>query len=172
MSKSLSFACAMLCAVSALLATSEPVCPAEWGEPSPAGKRIVQALSEATVLEFIETPLRDVIDTLEDRHGIEIQLDCRALEEVGIPSDTPITKALGGVSLRSCLRLMLRDLDLTYTVADEVLLITTPEEAEDRTCVRVYPVEDLVARPSGSESKLACELLIKAVSKCVKPASW
>ena len=113
MSKSLSVACAVLCALAALLATPERVCSAEWGELSPAGKRITQALSEATALEFIETPLQDVIDYLKDRHGIEIQLDCRALDDVGVPSDTPITKALRGVSLRSGLRLMLADLDLT-----------------------------------------------------------
>ena len=40
---------------------------------------------------------------------------------------------------------MLRNLaDLTYVIRDEVLLITTPEEAEAQLSVRVYPVADLV----------------------------
>ncbi len=98
----------------------------------PAEKKIADALRSPTVLEFVETPLADVIDYLKDLHGIEIQVDKKALEDVGIGTDAPVTKHLKGISLRSALRLLLRDLDLTYMIEDEVLLITTPEEAEAR----------------------------------------
>jgi ferric-dicitrate binding protein FerR (iron transport regulator)/tetratricopeptide (TPR) repeat protein len=95
-----------------------------------AEKRVQDALRSPTHLEFVEAPLQDVIDYLKDLHGIEIQVDKKALDDVGIANDTPITKQLKGISLRSALRLILRDLDLTYVIQDEVLLITTPEEAE------------------------------------------
>jgi len=95
-----------------------------------AEKKIDDALKSPTQLEFIETPLQDVIDYLKDFHDIEIQIDKKALDDVGIGSDTPITKNLKGISLRSALRLTLRELDLTYVIQDEVLLITTPEQAE------------------------------------------
>jgi len=55
-----------------------------------------------------------------------------------------VTRNLSGVSLRSALRLMLKDLDLTYVIRDEVLLITTPEEANAKLVTKVYPVADLV----------------------------
>ena len=77
-------------------------------------------------------------------HGIEIQIDHRALEDIGIGSDTPITRNLKGITLRSALRLMLKEMDLTYVVRDEVLQITTPEEAESELTTKVYPVADLV----------------------------
>ena len=51
---------------------------------------------------------------------------------MGIGTDTPVTKNLKGITLRSALRLMLRELSLTYIIKDEVLLITTPEEAESQ----------------------------------------
>ncbi len=107
-------------------------------------EKIFQALNDSTTLEFIETPLADVVDYLKDLHGIEIQIDHRALEDVGIGSDTPITRNLKGITLRSALRLMLKEMDLTYVVRDEVLLITTPEEAESELTTKVYPVADLV----------------------------
>jgi hypothetical protein len=110
----------------------------------PAERKIDDALRSPTQLEFIETPLTDVIDYLKDYHQIEIQLDRRALDQVGIDSGTPITKNLRGISLRSALRLMLRELDLTYLIKDEVLLVTTPEQAETELTVKVYPVADLV----------------------------
>ncbi len=74
-------------------------------------------------MEFIETPLQDVIDFLKDFHQIEIQIDQKSLDDVGIGTDTPITRNLKGITLRSALRLLLRDLDLTYLIRDEVLLI-------------------------------------------------
>jgi tetratricopeptide (TPR) repeat protein len=107
-------------------------------------KKIQDALKSPTQLEFIETPLSDVIDYLKDYHGIEIQLDNKALSDVGIGSDTPVTKNLKGITLRSAMRLMLRELNLTYIIKDEVLLITTPEEAETQLSTKVYPVADLV----------------------------
>ena len=110
----------------------------------PSEERIVKALDETTSLEFVETPLSDVVDYLKDLHKIEIQLDTKALEDAGAGSDTPITKNLKGISLRSALRLMLGGLDLTYVIKDEVLLITTLEKAGTELVTKVYPVADLV----------------------------
>lgn len=110
----------------------------------PAEKKIVEALESPTKMEFHESPLEDVVEYLKQYHDIEIVIDNRALGDVGAGSDTPITKSLKGISLRSALRLTLRDLDLTYMIRDEVLLITTPEEAENQLTTKVYPVADLV----------------------------
>ena len=88
--------------------------------------------------------MSDVIDYLKTLHGIEIQIDKKALDDVGIGSSSPVTRNLKGISLRSALRLMLRDMDLTYMIENEVLLITTPDTANERLTTRVYPVADLV----------------------------
>ena len=109
-----------------------------------AEQSIFQALDDDTSLQFLDSPLEEVVLFLEDQHDIQIELDTRALDDVGIGTDVPISKNLKGISLRSALRLMLRDLDLTYVIRDEVLLITTPEEAESKLITKVYPVGDLV----------------------------
>ena len=132
---------------------SSPAHAGDWPpvDIGPATARVEDALKDPTTLEFIETPLQDVVDFLKDVHGIEIQIDSRALEDVGIGSDTPVTRNLKGISLRSALRLVLKELDLTYVVRDEVLLITTPEEAEQDTngYVQVYDVEPLLDEEHG-----------------------
>ncbi|NLF72708.1 MAG: VWA domain-containing protein [Candidatus Anammoximicrobium sp.] len=109
-----------------------------------AEQKIFSALEDDTRLEFIETPLNSVIDFLKDQHDINIEIDTKALDDIGVGTDSPITRNLKGISLRSALRLMLKDLGLTYVVKDEVLLITTPEEAESKLVTKVYPVGDLV----------------------------
>ncbi len=116
----------------------------DLANPKPAERKIREELKKPTQMEFIEMPLSDVIDYLKDYHGIEIQLDKKALDDVGIGSDTPITKNLKGISLRSALRLLLKEHSLTYVIENEMLLITTPEEADNRLVTKVYPVADLV----------------------------
>ena len=112
---------------------------------NPAEVKIVKALDEMTELDNIqEMPLTDVIDYLKTKHDIEIQLDNKALEEAGVALDTPITRNLKNITLRSALRLVLRELDLTYVIRDEVLLITTTAQAETIMTTKVYPVADLV----------------------------
>ena len=71
------------------------------GDESPAERKIREALSQPTQVEFVETPLKDVIDYLKDLHHIEIQLDAPALKEAGVDESTPVTKNLKGISLRS-----------------------------------------------------------------------
>ena len=109
-----------------------------------AEQKIQKALKSPTEMVFVDTPLEQVISFLKDYHGIEIQLDKSALEAASISTDTPITKNIKGISLRSALRLTLHELELTYIIQDEVLLITTPEEADARLVTKVYPVADLV----------------------------
>jgi uncharacterized membrane protein YgcG len=109
-----------------------------------AEQRITEALDDIATLEFIETPLSDVVEFLKDNHDIPIEIDNKALDDVGLSTDVPVTRNLKGITLRSALRLMLRELDLTYMIRDEVLMITTPEEAETQLVTKVYPVADLV----------------------------
>jgi hypothetical protein len=111
----------------------------------PAEAKIREALNGPTVIDFVETPLQDVIDYLIDAHQIPIQVHKRAFDDAGIGTDTPITRHLrGNVSLASALNLILSDLDLTYVIGNEVLLITTEADARTRTVLRTYEVSDLV----------------------------
>lgn len=111
---------------------------------TPAEKKIREALEAPTQMEFTETPLQDAVGYLKDLHSIEIQLDTRAMEDAGVGSDTPVSRVLNGVSLKSALRLLLGEYDLTFIVKDEVLLITTQDKAESELVTKAYPVADLV----------------------------
>ena len=132
---------------------------AEWPpvEFNLANSQIEKALGEPTTLEFIETPLQDVVDFLKDLHGIEIQIDARALEDIGIGSDRPITCNLKGITLRSALKLMLDETKLQAVVRDEVLLVTTQDalEKDGAAFFQVYDVEPLLGEDAGIEDLVA-----------------
>ena len=141
-----------------------------------AYQRIEQALAGAASFEFVETPLVDVVRYIEQEHQIPTLIDKRALDDVGLGSDTPVTISVENISLRSALRLMLKELDLTYVLRDEVLKITTPEESENEPAIMVYPVADFLTRESpGAEPAVAEEqldLLIDLIETTVAPDTW
>ena len=106
-------------------------------------------LDQRIDLEFVETPLREVADFLQCATQTHVRLDARALEENGIGLDTPVTFSANGLALRSGLRLLLRQLDLTYTIRDGGLQITTHDEAEQTLATKVYPVARLITSRTG-----------------------
>ncbi len=119
----------------------------DLGKVGGTEQRIFNELSKETNVDFVEQPLKDAMMYLGDLHKIPIVLSQKKLEEASVSMDTPVTKTLRGVTLRSALRLILKDLELTYVIRDEVLQITTPEDAESQLITKVYPVGDLVIPP-------------------------
>jgi hypothetical protein len=124
-----------------------------------------QALNHETSCEFSETPLSDVVEYLSKLHGVEISLNVRGLDDVGIADDTPVTFNLQGVRLSSALNLILQPLDLTWIVNKDSILITIHEDAESRLTVVSYPVSDLLV--DGS-----LETLIEIVEMHAAAGSW
>jgi hypothetical protein len=112
---------------------------------SPAEKKIQEELLRPTQFQFNETPLKDVVTFIKDLHGINIELDRKKLEDAGVnPDDTLITRNLSGVSLKAALKLVLEQLGLAYVIKNEVLVITSKDDADAYLITKVYPVGDLV----------------------------
>ncbi len=131
-------------------------------------------LDESTELEFIEAPLTDVVEFLKTRHDVEIQIDHASLEESGVPTDTPITRNLKGISLRSALRLTLRDIGLTHVIRDEVILIMSQDKADGLLETRVYAVSDLLWAPDVDHEAVpaAFDELVAMVMAGTAPEKW
>lgn len=136
----------------------------DFKERSAAEERIRAALDEDTRLDFIETPLDQVIDFLEELHGVSVEIDAKALDDVGIGTDVPITRKLEGISLRSALRLLLDDLELTYIIKHEALMITTTEAADAFVETHVYSLHRL--------GDVDSEALAKVIQNTIRPDTW
>jgi hypothetical protein len=109
--------------------------------PRLVDRKLEQALAEPTLLEFIETPLSDVVSYLGDYHKVEIFLDRRSLRDAGIKHDMPITvttpsrrvqingiwRREGATTLEAALRKILDPRGLKCVSGYGVLLITTKE---------------------------------------------
>lgn len=90
--------------------------------------------------QFIETPLRDVVANVRAELGVPVAIDMKALEDAGIDFDTAIVFTAEATTARSALRRILDPVDLTWTIRDECLLITTKEAAAQHLVTRLYPL--------------------------------
>ena len=85
-----------------------------------------------------ETPLADVLRYIRSTtqgsydDGIPIYVDPLGLNEAGKTMTSPVVLDLAGVPLRITLRLLLKQLDLGYTIEEGVLFITSEARLEDR----------------------------------------
>lgn len=137
---------------------------------------IEEALKHRGSIDFVERPLRDVVPELSRQFKVPVVLSFKKLEEASVSPETPITKKFYDLTFESILRLLLKDLELTYVVRDEVLQITTPEDAESQLITRVYPVLDLVtvgkSRPPKSGFGKDYDSLIDVIIATIQPDSW
>lgn len=144
------------------------LCVGESDETSSVAK-IKLALSKplkGTGLDFTEQPLEDIVNFLQEEYDIPIHVDVPALEDSGLTPDEPMSCNVQNVSLRSALRLLLKQKGLTWVIENEVLTITTPEVAETSLVTCVYDVRDLVNNPKSFEA------LVDAIISCIATGTW
>ncbi|MEC9094707.1 MAG: hypothetical protein VX438_18500 [Planctomycetota bacterium] len=94
---------------------------------------------------FEEKPLWEVLDLMGEQAGVNFNYDSQALAESGVSKEVAVTLQLREpISMEAALNNLLRDLNLTFTVKDEVVLITTPQRKSQDVYETVYYVADLV----------------------------
>jgi hypothetical protein len=93
-------------------------------------------------------PLNETIDFVRDISGANIHVNWRALEEVNVTRETPVSLRLQQVPLRKLLRIILDGASpdglLTFYTEDGVIEVTTKALADKKMITKVYTVEDLL----------------------------
>jgi general secretion pathway protein D len=105
---------------------------------------IEKKMTEDVTINFDKQPISEAISFLENYTGLNIEIDPKALAEEGFTPDTPVSLSVNKIKLRKALELLLRPLNLTYTIDDEVVLVTSPQSGAAKTYSRQYYVGDLV----------------------------
>lgn len=118
----------------------------------PARPTAKVALQEALLRPYAfafnrPTPLNQVASRLSDDLGGSVVLDLAALERLGVSRTDPVELELQGVRLKTGLRLLLDQLDLTYRIVPEDnLLIITDREGSVDPIERVWAELDHIHR--------------------------
>jgi hypothetical protein len=102
--------------------------------PEENERDIERKLQTPVTVSWSDTPLRQVLQDLRAWEGVNIYVDKPALEDAKIDLDHPIDVKLEQVSLKSVLKLVLKQARLTYFVEDEVIQITTERGRGHEKC--------------------------------------
>src|SRR4029453_3492838 len=125
-------------------AKSDDKQPAPTDQP-PDEPTLEERLNKRIDVDFVDLPLKDAIAYLQEHTGIQFVIRQKKLEESSVSPDTPVNKTLRKVRVSTLLELLLDDLELTFVDRDDLLLVTTPEDAESTLQIRVYDCRDLLA---------------------------
>ncbi len=139
-----------------------------------ARRRLAEHSQDSADFSFNETPLAEALNSIAQRFGVQIVLDLQALEEAGMGGDTPVTDELRRVMLPVALSMLLHPYDLTYLLANEVVLVTTTDVAYQELTVSVYSVADLVQFGEGKVGggKQDFDTLVDLIQQQISPDSW
>lgn len=129
-------------------------------------KKLAAKLQEKGSVEFVETPLEEVIKSLNLQFATSMRINRMALEEIGITPDESITAKLNNITLQSTLKSILTALDLTFVVQDESLVITTTEQADSRLLNRIYWLEGTGFAAGDFDS------IMDLLQCSIEPDSW
>lgn len=155
-----------------LLITVDPTALSRSGKPTSQwvnvndadARRLDKQLDNVTSLLFIDDALDQVLHKISTDNNLTLILDVRALEDVGLAPDEPVTLDLKNVRLRTGLTLMLEKAELTFVNCGEFLRITTQEAAEGKLLTRIYWLDGV-----GTHDM---DTLVATIQASIQPNSW
>jgi hypothetical protein len=175
---------------SATPAVDEMEFPRDWKEKSEKRSKPKITEAEEKLLKALNTPLRDidfekksfkdVLQYLQDKTGQSVIVPKSIMDEVGITYETGVTLQVDNVTLRTVLKKVLGDLNLTYIVKDAAIQVTTPERAKQTFSTRPYYIGDLAGLadqrlgPIVQRVQMAqtIALIMQTIIQTVEPSSW
>jgi len=148
---------------------------------TPEEAKLLKALGTPITLELKNQPLQGVIDDFEKRYGIKFELDKPSLDQLMITLETtPVSVRARETTLRSVIKQMLGELNLTYVIVRGQLHVMTPEKASNFMRVQTYYVGDLVNNfgfafdPFGINQLQAVQNIAALIQqiKSIEPQTW
>lgn len=140
--------------------------------------RIEAGLARRISVQFVDTPLRDIVSYVGDRTGLSIQLS-KKIADAGVEANHPVTFSADNIAAEGALKLILRELNLSLLVEYGRVIVTTVEETQspEHQTTHVYPVADLldvvrIPAREGGGYELDYGQLIDTITTTIEPDSW
>ncbi len=128
--------CVHLCSLGLMVTTTVALLAAPTPKPAPKSKDVpsiehIRKMLDAKVnLEFANTNLGAVLAQLSDENHINFVLDKAVLQQMGFDAnDLMVDVKLKEVKFRNGLVTMLSQFNLTYAVVNDMVLVTSEEQA-------------------------------------------
>ncbi len=103
-----------------------------WPESWKREIKVRKKLFDPVTLQFVEVPLSDVLDFLRDFTELQITVEKDVLNRMGFDESVPVSIHVQSATLRSSLRLLLDQIQLSYLIENGSLVITSRTEILER----------------------------------------
>jgi hypothetical protein len=147
-----------------------------------AEKELLKALNSVMTPNFQNNTLKEAIEYIQEKTGLNVFFDEVSLKEAGVEYDTDRVnfKAPSKVTVRTILKKILADKGLTFIIKEAAIQVMTPGKAKDFVVMRAYPVQDLVVpvtmgpNPYFNQQQMYANVngLILNIMNSVEPGSW
>ena len=114
---------------------------------------IEQKMQQRIDVVLFKQPLKDVVSSLGTKLDVPFYIDERALAEAGMDSNTPVNIDLRNIKAEVAMRLLMKSLQLTWFVRNDMVIVTTPEAAEQELEVRIYQCQDFLEIASSFQDQ-------------------
>jgi hypothetical protein len=106
-------------------------------------RHIESLFAQKITIEAVNVPLNVWLVNLAKKTGIPFSINVRALEDLGLTQDLPVSVQMSNVSALTMLEVVLADYDLTMRPRSEFVEITTVDDAEApvNALIRIYWLE-------------------------------
>jgi len=153
-------------------AASEPIC-AESPRLVALIKQLAQKSSLRGDFTFKATPLKEAVAQIGKHFDLSIVLDLRALSDAGVDVDTPISCELRDASPQLALETMLGPVEATWIFSNEMIQVTTRDDAVTEMLTYIYPVPELIESATGKTSDSGqFDALIEVITTTIAPNTW
>lgn len=134
-----------------------------WIGTSAAESQNIAAVvkGEETKMQFVDTPLIEVVEFLKNLHDFPIVIDQVGLNRSAIDVDAPINAYFSSLTLQAALELLTKQHDLGWYIDGGALVVTSQNEARQHQSVRIYKLAKLDAVGAA-----------EVVEKIAQPGSW
>jgi hypothetical protein len=147
---------------------------------SRAEAKMLKALKTPLNIDLQDSTLEAVLDHLQTTSGVSIVVPKSVLEQKGIRNLSPVSIRLKGVTMRTILKKVLSDFDLTFVVREDALVVATDEQVRELLSTRVYPIADLLpmlgvdVNPKLTQGKFLEHLrdIIGVIVDLIDTTSW
>ena len=153
-------------------AASEPIC-AERPLQMALIRQLVQKSSLRGDFKFEGTLLKDAVARIGKHFELPIVLKSRELKDAGVDDDTPVTCELRDVSPQMALETMLGPIELTWIIGNEMVQVTTKDDASVEMITYIYPVAELIEPAAGKAGAGGrFDQLIEVITSTVGTSTW
>ncbi|WP_147274383.1 hypothetical protein [Bremerella cremea] len=121
-------------------------------------------------LSVSDVPLEEVMLQIAKQLGCELRIDDRSLEDLGLTREIPISIDVKNLAVGSVLELVLGQVDITYLVEPNRLVVLSVGESDDRKyfLTRFYPVDQWLG---DGKCKLNLEK-VRAIVLMIEAYTW